>query len=176
MSEYEPYLSETDITGIVNTLALEIDNYCFAEDVNNLMVISILNGSLFFTSDLLKQMNTDVELQTIRIKSYVNNTNKEGEFVCVGLEDVDVSGRTVLIIDDVYDTGQTMDWLRTQLNKLGAKKVLSCALIDKLPGHPEKESKLDFVGHTMTEKKFLVGYGMDDNGHYRSMKDIVVII
>lgn len=175
MSSYKPFLSKSDITNIVSTLSLEIDYYCQNENISDLMVISIMNGALFFTSDLLKCMTTDVELQTVRIKSYTNNTKDDAEFICVGLEDIDVTGRTVLIVDDVYDTGQTVDWLRTQIQKLGAKKVLSCALIDKLPGHPEKQSNLDFTGYVMSEKKFLVGYGMDDNGHCRNMSDIVVI-
>lgn len=175
MNNYQPYLSEKDINQIIEKLASQIDNYCKENNVEDLLVISILNGALFFTSDLLKQMEQDVELQTIRIKSYISNSNENTELVCTGLDDINIIGKTILILDDVYDTGHTIDWLKNQLGNRGAIKVLTCALIDKIPGHPEKESNLDFVGHIMTEKKFLVGYGMDDNEHWRTMKDIVVV-
>ena len=173
---YEPYLSKEDISKIVESVAKQVDDYCNEYNITDLIVLGVMNGALFFTSDLLRKMYTDVELHSVYIKSYENNSNENTNLTCHGLEYVPIKDRIILIVDDVYDSGQTLDWLRSTLQNLGAKQVLSCALIDKIPGHPNKPSHLTFVGHKMTTKKFLVGYGMDDNGYRRGLNQIVVIV
>lgn len=171
---YELYLSKDQIEDIVADMASEVDAYCTHNKITDLLVLGVMNGALFFVSDLLKQVHTDVELHTIRTKSYYNNSNENSTLTCLGLEYVPLKDRTILIVDDVYDSGQTLDWLRETLLQLGAKQVLSCVLINKVPGHPNKVANLDFVGHIMTKKEFLVGYGMDDNGYCRNLTDIVI--
>ena len=171
---YEVYLCEHEVKSIVKDLGDEIKQYCEEHNIKDLLVVGIMNGSLLFTADLIRHLNPYIEVQTIYTKSYINNSNEGNTLVCHGMDSFNYQNRTVLLVDDVYDSGNTMDWLRGRFKSTGAKEVLSCVLIDKLPGHPNKQSNIDFIGHIMAEKKFLVGYGMDDNKLYRNTNDILI--
>ena len=163
-------LSEAEIQARVGQLGREIAEHYQGK---NPVLLGIMNGALFFFADLLRAAALDEgEVATITLASYVG-TASTGHVR--GLETLDalkveVAGRDVLIIDDILDTGRTLSALRTQLEGLGAKEVRICVLLEKQRAH-EISVVPDWVGFTILDR-FVIGYGLDYEGRYRSLRDI----
>lgn len=168
----EILLGEFSIKTLVNFTAEKISNYCKQNSIDDLLVVCVLDGALYFTADLTRGIDCSQELRTVTCKSYENNYASDN-FKFVG-DSTGVEGRTVLIIDDVYDTGRTMNFLVNKYKEWGAKEVLSCVFIDKVYMHPDTQP-VNFVGYSMTEPGFLVGYGLDDLGYRRNLKSVRMI-
>ena len=131
-----------------------------------------LNGAFRFMSDLIRYMKEPVQLDFLAFTSY-KGTESSGEIINVKSEDISVIGRHVVIIDDIYDTGQT---LQSVIDHIGGQNPLSltvCVLIVKECAH-NKDVNIDYMGFTITDE-FVVGYGLDYNEHYRDLNYIGVI-
>ncbi|MEL6568740.1 MAG: phosphoribosyltransferase family protein [Pseudomonadota bacterium] len=131
-------------------------------------VVSILIGAVPFTTDLMKALaRRDIHpiLDALWLESYRDAQESSGRVVVRADLSRPVTGRGVLIVDDVFDTGRTLEFARTHMEAKGATKVLTCALARK-PWAPE--TGCDF--HALdTPGRFLVGYGMDVKGRYRGL-------
>ena len=140
------------------------------------LFLGVMNGALFFLGDLLRAVDLDhVEISCVRLASYAG-AQSTGNLR--GLVDLDalvksVAGRHVLIVDDILDTGRTLSALVARLKKLGAADVKICVLLEKRRTH-EIPVKPDWTGFTI-EDKFVVGYGLDHDGRYRTLKQIRVL-
>lgn len=139
--------------------------------------VSILVGATPFTSDLMKALarrGVHPMLDVIWLESYRDARESTGRVVVRADISRPVTGRGVLLIDDVFDTGRTLNFARNHMLAKGARQVLTCALAIK-PWAPNTGSeKVDFYAY-QAPGRFLVGYGMDDAGLYRGLPYIGAI-
>lgn len=136
-------------------------------------VISIINGAILFTADLLREIDNPIRLDCIRISSYRNDTKSIGTPQLVSSLTLDIAKRHVLLIDDILDTGKTLMLVTTLIKKLKPASLRTCVLLDK-KGRREVDFEADFVGFTIPDK-FVVGYGLDFAERYRNLPAIGVL-
>ena len=139
----------------------------------NPLFVSVLNGSFMFTSDLMKHLNMPCELSFVKLASYegTSSTGKVKELV--GLNN-DITGRTVVIVEDIVDTGFTMERLIETLRQRNPKDIRIATLLVK----PDKlQVKLDIHYVAMNiPNDFIVGYGLDYDGLGRNYRDIYTVV
>ena len=165
MPEKKLRISAGEIAERVQVIGQEISS----ASVENLLVVGILNGAFIFTADLVRAITTPLEVDFIRVASYGNNTSS-GEIRLFKDLEIPVSGKNVLLVEDIVDTGNTINWLAEHLKGRGAASIKLCALIDKRERR-QQEVRIDYCGF-LVEEGFLVGYGLDHAEHYRHLPDI----
>lgn len=141
---------------------------------SNMIIVPILKGALMFACDLMREIDVPVQIDFIRLNSY-NEQESSGKIDFGYLGDLDWTNKDVLIVEDIIDTGLTMNTLINYLlitRKPRSIKV--CALIDKYSRRKE-EVKADYVGFVLTEDKFLIGYGLDNSEFDRNLESIYYI-
>jgi hypoxanthine phosphoribosyltransferase len=151
-------------------LAREIHAYYSDRD---LVVLGLLNGCLFFLTDLVRQLPGPVRIESWRLRSYPGKrTTSSGRVE--GLRDGlgDFKGRHVLIVDDILDTGLTLASVRDRLRVLGAKSVRICVLLNKRKARTRRV-RAHWAAFEI-EDEFVVGYGLDYDGRYRELANIHV--
>ena len=164
--EFVPYLVEKEIQEKITALAVQLNkDYAGKKPI----FLSILNGSFLFTADLFKQITIEAEVCFIKLASYKGMTSSGNVITAIGLE-ANVSGRDIIILEDIIDTGKTLHHYLPQLLSSGPASVKIAVLLNK------KEA-LQFpvqVDYTCFEipNKFVVGYGLDYDGLGRNSKDI----
>lgn len=134
--------------------------------------ICVLNGAIMFTAALLKRVHFDAELVSLKMSSYCGTESTGTVLVPLGLTG-DITGRTVIICEDIVDTGNTIVALKEYLFSKGAKDVRICTMLLK-PGVYRKPDKLDYIGREIPDD-FIVGYGLDYNELGRNFEDIYVL-
>ncbi len=164
--EFEVYLDETKIQQRIAEIAQDINEEYGSK---NPLFIGILNGSFMFASDLMKAVTVPSEIAFIRMASYKGMESTGNVKQVLGLQE-NVFGRHLILIEDIVDSGLTMDEVIKFFQERGPKSIRVATLLLK-PEKLEKDLKLDYVGFEIPEK-FVVGYGLDYNGHGRNLKDI----
>ena len=140
------------------------------------LVMGLLVGSFVFVADLVRELyriGRDPSVEFIRFSSYGLERESSGEVRLIGDLELDLASRTVLLVDDIVDTGRTLLFARDLLRERGASSILTCALIDK-PGRREVAIDLDFVGFPVPDV-FIVGYGIDYAHEHRHLPFIGTI-
>jgi hypoxanthine phosphoribosyltransferase len=163
-------VSEEAIRQRVGELGRELKQVYRDEE---LTVISIMNGAILFTADLLRQIDNPVRLDCIRISSYGSSTESHGTPKLVHSLMLDVTNRHVLLVDDILDTGKTLSLVAGMLRGLQPASVRVCVLLDK-KGRRQVPFEADFVGFRIPDK-FVVGYGLDYAERYRNLPNIGVL-
>lgn len=163
-------VSEKDIKKRVKKLGAELAAAYGDEEIT---VVSIINGAILFTADLLREIPNPIRLDCIRISSYRNETRSSGQPKLLQSLTLDISNRHVLLIDDILDTGKTFSAVAAMLKKLNPASLRTCVLLDKR-GRREVEFEADFVGFEIPDK-FVVGYGLDFAERYRNLPCIGVL-
>ena len=164
--EFVPYLSEKEIQEKITMLAHQLNkDYAGKRPI----FLSILNGSFLFTADLFKQITIESEVCFIKLASYKGMSSSGNVITAIGLE-ANVSGRDIIILEDIIDTGKTLHHYLPQLLSSSPASVKVAVLLNK------KEA-LQFpvqVDYSCFEipNKFVVGYGLDYDGLGRNSKDI----
>jgi hypoxanthine phosphoribosyltransferase len=136
------------------------------------LFLSVLNGSFMFTSDLIKLIDFQCEISFIKLSSY-SGTESTGEIKEIMGLNSPVKGRSVIIVEDIVDTGATIEELYRMLDEAGAADVKICTLLLK-PEAYHKDIKIDYVALEIPND-FIVGYGLDYNELGRQYKDIYVL-
>ena len=136
-------------------------------------IISIINGAVLFTADLMREIDNPVRLDCIRISSYGEKTRSVGTPQVVHSLTLDISKRHVLLIDDILDTGKTITLVDGLIRKLNPASLRVCVLLDK-QGRREVPYEATFVGFRIPDK-FVVGYGLDFAERYRNLPCIGVL-
>jgi hypoxanthine phosphoribosyltransferase len=136
-------------------------------------IVSIINGAVMFTADLMREIDNPVRLDCIRISSYANRTKSVGTPQIVHSLNIDIAKRHVLLIDDILDTGKTISLVSGLVRKLKPASLRTCVLLDK-QGRREVPFEADFVGFKIPDK-FVVGYGLDFAERYRNLPCIGVL-
>ena len=171
MSAVRKLIDAGDIAKRVDELAQEIA----AALPRDIVVIGLLTGSFMLIADLMRALDRvgmAPDVAFMRLSSYGKGRESSRRVELIG--DVpDVAGRTVLLVDDIVDTGRTQAFARQLLAGCGAAQVAACMLLDK-PKRREVEVKTEFVGFTIDDL-FVVGYGIDYAGQYRHLPYIGTI-
>jgi hypoxanthine phosphoribosyltransferase len=167
---FEPYISKTAIAEKIKTIAQEINN-----DYKNKkpLFIAILNGSFIFAADMFKQISIEAEICFIKLASY-KGTKSSGQVVtAIGL-DTDIFRRHVVIIEDIIDTGKTLNEFLPQLQHQQPASLKIVALLHK-PEATIYPVNIDYIGFTIPNK-FVLGYGLDYNGLGRNIDEIYKLV
>lgn len=166
---FVPYITSDKIQESVRQMSKKI-NADLAEDTPLFLVV--LNGSFMFAADLLKEVTIPCEISFIKLASY-HGTNSTGTVTeMIGLTE-EIKGRTVVIVEDIVDTGVTIEKLVALLTKKEVKQIKVASFLLK-PDAYTKDIKVDYVGMEIPND-FVVGYGLDYDGLGRNMKDIFVL-
>jgi hypoxanthine phosphoribosyltransferase len=146
------------------------DDYAKKE---NALFICVLKGSIHFTSDLLREISLDIPVEFIRVKSYVGTQSGCLEIIS-SLSKEDIEGKDVLIIEDIIDSGKTLNEIIFYFKGFDANSIEVCTLLDKPSARKVKVKNPKYVGFTI-ENQFIVGYGLDYNELYRNLNDIMIL-
>ena len=138
-----------------------------------LLMVCILKGSVVFYADLMRQIVLKMDLDFMSASSYGASTNSSGVVRIKKDLSTDISGRHVLIVEDILDTGNTLSCLMEVLKDRNPASIEICTLMDK-PERRVKNLQAKYVGFTIPDA-FVVGYGLDYDEHYRNMPDIGVL-
>ena len=137
------------------------------------LLVSVLRGSFVFMADLVRQINLPLTVDFLSASSYGSGTESSGQVkLKLDLAD-DISGRDVLIIEDIVDSGNTLSKLLPELQKRGPASLKVCALLDK-PERRVLPFQANYVGFTIPDA-FVVGYGLDFDQHYRQLPYIGIL-
>lgn len=137
------------------------------------LFIGVLTGAIMFMADLTRELRVHTEFEFMALSSYGSGTESSGEVRIVKDLSADIAGRDIIIIEDIVDTGLTLDWLIRHLRARGAASVRVCALLRK-PDAARVQVDLHYLGFDIPNA-FVVGYGLDYAGRYRNLRDIAVI-
>ena len=164
-------VSEEEIDGIVTRLGQEIDRD-YAD--KNLVIVCVLKGSVMFTIDLSKKLNTVCEMEFVRTYSYGNGTESSGDVkMLIDFDRPDVADCDFLIIEDIVDSGNTLKFLVDHLKAKGPRSVKTCAFLDK-PSRRKIDINPDYVGKVIPDE-FVFGYGLDLFEKYRDLPYVAVV-
>jgi hypoxanthine phosphoribosyltransferase len=155
--EFKPYLSEEDIAEAISQLAVRLNaDYTGKQP----LFVVVLNGAFVFASKIFTEMKMDCQVAFLRVSSYRGTESTGNVEEKMGL-DVDLNGRHVVILEDIVDTGNTMEQLRVDLKAGGAESVKICTMLFK-PDAFKKDYPVEYIGLNIPDK-FVVGLGLDYN-------------
>ncbi len=162
-------ITAAEIDQAVNDIAVRINKDL--KDKNPLFV-GILNGAFMFASDLMKKVTIDSDITFIKLKSYAGTASTRNITELIGLKE-DIAGRSVVIVEDIVDTGDTIEHAVNCMQALGAGDIKVATLLFK-PEAYTKTIPLDYNA-IVVPNDFVVGYGLDYNGAGRNLTDIYVL-
>ncbi|UPT65786.1 MAG: hypoxanthine phosphoribosyltransferase [Sphingobacteriales bacterium JAD_PAG50586_3] len=163
---FKRFLPSDDIERAVNFIGDKM-NSDFAG--KKPLFISVLNGSFLFAADLMKTLTIDCEITFVKLASYQGTQTTGNVRTLIGFDE-DITNRTVVILEDIVDTGNTLEVLVARLKELNPLEIKVAALLYK-PEAYTKDIPVDYVGFKV-ENDFLVGYGLDYDGLGRNLRDI----
>jgi hypoxanthine phosphoribosyltransferase len=163
-------LTEKQILERVGELAAEVEKDYEGQD---LLLVGVLKGAIVLMSDFSRAMDRQVEIEWMAVSSYGSGTKSSGVVRILKDLDADVTGRNILVIEDILDSGLTLSWLRSNLESRGAKSVEILTLLRK-PEAVKVEINPKYVGFDIPTE-FVVGYGLDYSENYRNLRDIAVL-
>jgi len=163
-------ISEEEIQAKVHELAATIDADYQGQE---LLMVGILKGAVMIMADLARALRTAVETDWIAISSYGSGTRSSGVVRLLKDLDTDLSGRHVLIVDEIIDSGLTLSWLRSNLESRGPASVEICTLLRK-PDAQRMTVPVKYVGFDIPND-FVVGYGLDYDEKYRNLRCVATL-
>jgi hypoxanthine phosphoribosyltransferase len=162
--KFSKMITEADLAKRVKELGAEITSICQKEPV---IAVCVLKGSFVFYSDLIRHIEADVTSEFLGVASYGNAMQSSGEVKLTLDLTTSIEGKTVLLVEDIVDTGLTMEFLMNTLKARKPKKILTCSLLFK-PEALKVDFKPDYVGFKIPND-FVIGYGLDYQGFYRNL-------
>jgi len=167
---FEPFIRFNEIDKATEKVAKKINIDIKGQTP---IFLVILNGSFMFAGDLLKKIELPCEVSFVKLASYVGTQSTEKVRQLIGFNE-DIKGRTIIIVEDIIDSGITMENVLGQLDSMGAADVRIATLLFK-PEAFRKSYKIDYIGIEIPND-FIVGYGLDYDSQGRNLKDIYKII
>src|SRR5213083_3778660 len=162
-------ISSERISKRVHQLGREISEV-YADIETPLVLVAILKGATVFAADLLRSLSIPAELEFVRASSYPTGTSSNGRLRLAHMVEGPLVGRHVLLVEDIIDSGVTVDAVARRIQRLGAATVRLAALLDR-PARRQVEVKIDFTGFVIPDR-FVIGYGLDYAGLYRELPHI----
>ncbi|MFN3783160.1 MAG: hypoxanthine phosphoribosyltransferase [Spirosomataceae bacterium] len=166
---FVPFLSKEILAQRVKELAQKINQDYASKDP---LIIGVLNGAFIFLSDLFKELEIDCEVTFIRVASYQKMNSSGHVKQIIGLQE-DISNRDIILVEDIVDTGLTMQQLVAQIQALKPASLEIVTLLHK-PAALKVPLDLKYVGFEI-ENRFVVGYGLDYDGHGRNLDAVYVL-
>ena len=163
-------ISEEELSKIVKELGAKI-----TEDYKdkNLLLVSILKGSVTFMADLMREINIPCNLDFMAVSSYGSGTKSSGVVKIIKDLDSSIEGKDLLIVEDILDSGRTLNYIKEILLARNPKSIRICTLFDK-PERRDVDLYADYIG-SKVPNEFIVGYGLDYNEYYRNLPYIGVL-
>jgi len=162
--------SATAVAGAVRRLAGEIRA---RHGDRELLMVAVMDGALIFAADLLRLLPAGTGLATMRASSYRHGARLPGDLE-LAADPPDIGGRHLLLVDDIIDTGHTLDRIRRRLLAHGPASLDICVLLDK-SRRRQVPVPLAWVGLPVPDR-FVVGYGLDDHGRHRNLPCIAAVV
>ena len=163
----EVLFTEKQIIDRLGELAAEIERDYEGKD---LVIVGVLRGAVMVMADLARALGRHVEMDWMAVSSYGSGTKSSGVVRILKDLDADISGRHVVIVDEIIDTGLTLSWLTSNLGSRGPASVEICTLLRK-PEALQMPVDVKYVGWDIPNE-FVVGYGLDYRERYRNLRDI----
>lgn len=163
-------VTEQQIQEKLRELAARIDEDYVGKDV---LLVGVLKGAVMVMADLSRSLRGHVEIDWMAVSSYGAGTKSSGVVQIRKDLDSDLTGRHVLIVEDIIDSGLTLSWLLENFTSRGAASIEVCALLRK-PDAAKVEIDCKYVGFDIPNE-FVVGYGLDFAERYRNLRDVAVL-
>lgn len=171
MKNFPILISDTEIQKRLRGMGEEITTQ-FKKESGPLIVLGVLKGSFIFMADLIRHIDLDIRVDFVEAQSYGAGTISTGEVKLTRDVAIPIEGRHVILVEDIVDTGHTVDFLKEHLVSHKPKSVSICSLLYK-PSRKVKDVKIDFLGFTIDDH-FVIGYGLDFDGRFRHLKDVSI--
>lgn len=162
-------ISADDIQARVRALGREIRH----DHADSVHLVCVLKGAFMFLSDLARSIEGDVTMDFMAVSSYGSETKSSGQVQLLKDLETGLEGRDVVIVEDIVDTGLTLNYLQDILRARAPRRLRTACLLSK-PARRQVDVKLEYVGFTI-EDKFVVGYGLDYSEKFRNLPYIGVI-
>ena len=161
--QIKPYITEEQLQKKVSEIGAEITKKFKGQQV---VAVCVLKGSFIFYSDLIREVNADINCEFFGVSSYHGSTSSGEVKVTLDLASP-IEGKHVLLVEDIVDTGITMNYLKNSILSRKPASLTTIALLEK-PEALKVPCKLDYVGFQIANE-FVVGYGLDYQGYYRNL-------
>jgi len=173
-SNFTEIISETEISTKITEIASGINEWITSlklESNKDIVAMPIMRGAIYFFSDLSRELSHSIEIVPARTWGYVvNQENEKAIEMKIDLAGFDPKGKTILLVDEICDSGRTLKLLSEKLLDKGAKIIRSTTLVHRMV--PDLIFSPDWVGFELEANDWLVGYGMDDSDRFRNLKSI----
>ena len=156
--------TEEDIKNRIEKLGEKISRDYQDKD---LMVVSLLRGSFIFAADLIRAIDIPVQIDFMTTASYGHSEESSGHVAIIHDLVTEIKGKDVLIVDDIIDSGRTLNVVKEMLMERGPRSIKVCTMLDK-PSRRSEDINSDYVGFEI-EDLFIVGYGLNYKDHYRNI-------
>jgi hypoxanthine phosphoribosyltransferase len=167
---FVPFISEKEVEKAIAAIAVRLN-----KDLKDKkpLFLGIMNGAFIFAADLIRRFEGNCEVSFLKVSSYKGDQSTGQVLKLAGLQE-NLENRTVVIIEDIVDTGNTLEYLLEELQKHSPKEIKIATLLLK-PGTYKKKMPIHYVGIEIPDK-FIVGYGLDYDGLGRNLRDIYVVV
>ena len=164
-------ITEEQIKSRIKELAAKI-----SEDFGDkeITLLCALKGSIFFLTDLARELGVNVRFDFLRASSYGNRTSSSGEVKLEHFEDSNFEGKNILIVEDIIDSGNTLSQVHKYISSKSPASIKLCSLLDKPSRREVHDITIDYLGFSVPDE-FLVGYGLDYSERYRNLPYIGVL-
>ena len=162
-------IPEQQLQERVAALAREISN----DHPNGVHMVCVLKGAFMFLADLVRHMTCEVTLDFMALSSYGMNTRSSGEVRLLKDLDSGLEGRSVVIVEDIVDTGLTLAYLQEILRARGPRSLKTACLLSK-PSRRKTEVAVDYIGFAIDDN-FVVGYGLDAGERHRNLPHLAIV-
>lgn len=158
----------------INELAIELNN-SYMDEEDEVLIVPVMDGSLMFASHLILNLNFPLKVQSTKISSYDENitSSLDPKFIC-NIPTEKIKGRKILIIEDLVDTGTTLNRMHDFLIANGASDVKICVLFNKDIPNRQLNFNIDFQGFDIPNE-WVAGFGVDSQGYFRNLKDFGIV-
>ena len=163
-------VTEEQLQARIKELAAQVNKDYEGKD---LLLVGVLKGAVMAVADLSRALQRHIDMDWMAVSSYGSGTKSSGVVRILKDLDCDITGRNVLIVEDIVDTGLTLSWLKANLESRGAKSVEICTIFRK-PEAAKVEVNVKYIGFDIPPA-FIVGYGLDFNEKYRNLSVVAVL-
>ncbi len=154
--------------------AMRADGHDDSDDIDRVVMLPVMTGAVVFVADLIREMPLKLSMRVVTVSSYPGDSTTSKGARLRGALPPDLTGRHVVIVDDILDSGGTLELLRRALLEQGAESVRACVLLNK-QGVPKKPGvHAEHIGFNIPDE-FVVGYGLDYDGFYRNLPDVHIL-
>ena len=171
MLKTRPLLSEEQLSRRILELSVRLNHDYQGLTID---VVCLLKGSLFFAADLIRRLTFPLRIHFIQVSSYASGTESSGTVHLHFSSDFELEGRDVLLIEDILDTGITLQYVQNHLRQKKPNELRTCVLLDK-PSRRKVDLRADYTGFEI-EDVFVVGYGLDFKEIGRNLPYVAVLL